>query len=145
MYIINVRFSGELHFEKHIDEEFLGIRVPSMILQPIVENSVNYGIRNIDWEGHITLSLFQDGEDVCLCVDDNGVGINEETLRRIKERDVDPSKQSKDSNGVGLANVITRLEMYFNKEDIFDIESDGENLGTRVTIRIPMNKEQQDV
>jgi len=145
MYIINVRFSGEIHFEKHIDDSLLGIKVPSMILQPIVENSVNYGIRNIDWDGYITLSLFKDGNDACLCVDDNGIGISQDVISRIMARDMKPSSLSKDSNGVGLANVITRLEMYYDKEDVFSIESDGENLGTRVTIRIPMNEEQVNV
>jgi len=138
IYIINVRFSGDVHFEKHIDQELLNIKAPSMILQPIVENSVNYGIRDIDWDGYITLSLYREGNDACLCVDDNGVGIPKETIDRILSRDIKPSELSKDSNGVGLANVITRLEMYYDKENIFDIESDGENLGTRVTIRIPI-------
>ena len=49
IYILNVRFSGDIHFRKEVDESLLDVQVPSMILQPIVENSVNYGIRNIDW------------------------------------------------------------------------------------------------
>ena len=139
MYIINVRFSGEVHFEKHIDEDLLDIRVPSMILQPIVENSVNYGVRNIDWDKYITLSLYREGDEACLCVDDNGIGIPQDTIEKILSRDLKPSESSRDSNGVGLANVITRLEMYYDKAGIFEMESDGENMGTRVTIRIPIN------
>jgi sensor histidine kinase YesM len=55
IYILNVRFDGEIHYHKETDDTLGAIRVPSMILQPIVENAVNYGIRDIDWEGHITL------------------------------------------------------------------------------------------
>ena len=139
IYIINVRFSGEVHFEKHIEDELLDIRIPSMILQPIVENSVNYGIRNIDWEGHIDLSLYREGNDACLCVQDNGIGISRENIEKILSKNMGPSELSKDSNGVGLANVITRLEMYYDKTDIFDIESEGENKGTKVIIHIPIN------
>lgn len=143
MYIINVRFSGEINFEKYIDEELLDVRVPSMILQPIVENSVNYGVRNIEWDKYITLSLYREGDDACLCVDDNGVGVSTETIEKIMKRDIEPSSASKDSNGVGLVNVITRLEMYFDKTDIFEMESDGENMGTRVTIRIPISNDRE--
>ena len=50
IYILNVRFSGDIHFEKHIDESLTNIQVPSMLLQPIVENSINYGIRDIEWQ-----------------------------------------------------------------------------------------------
>ena len=57
IYILNVRFSGEIQFESHVDEECLNVMMPSMVLQPIVENSVNYGIRNIDWQGRINLTV----------------------------------------------------------------------------------------
>ena len=49
-----------------------------MLLQPIVENSVNYGIRNIDWEGRIVLSVYREEEKVCISIKDNGVGMTEE-------------------------------------------------------------------
>ena len=51
IYILNVRFSGRINFCKQIDDSVLDVKVPSMILQPIVENAVNYGIRDIDYEG----------------------------------------------------------------------------------------------
>ncbi|MBQ5675913.1 MAG: histidine kinase, partial [Lachnospiraceae bacterium] len=53
IYILNVRFSGEIQYIKQIEEAVKDkldeITLPGMILQPIIENSVNYGIRNIDW------------------------------------------------------------------------------------------------
>ena len=45
IYILNVRFSGEIHYEKKIEESLLSIQMPGMILQPVVENCVNHGIR----------------------------------------------------------------------------------------------------
>ena len=57
IYILNVRFAGDIHFYKEVDESVLSCRVPSMILQPVVENAVNHGIRNIDWEGRIDLTV----------------------------------------------------------------------------------------
>jgi sensor histidine kinase YesM len=44
---------------------------------------------------------------------------------------------AKDSNGIGLGNVINRLRLYFDKHDVFEIESEGRNKGTKVTIHIP--------
>lgn len=48
IYILNVRFAGDIHFTKAVDESLMDCRIPSMILQPIVENAVNHGIRNIE-------------------------------------------------------------------------------------------------
>ena len=47
----------------------------------------------------------------------------------------------KNSNGVGLGNVQKRLNLYYNKENLFSIDSEGENMGTLVTIRIPVEEE----
>ncbi len=141
IYILNVRFSGDIHFSKELDEDLLDITVPSMIIQPVVENSVNYGIRNIDWEGKIKLSLYKEDTWACICVEDNGVGIKPEMIDKIMHREITTSDVSADSNGVGLSNVINRLKLFFDRDDIFTIESPGENQGTKVTIRIPLDHE----
>ena len=57
IYIINVRFSGEVHYSKQIDKRLVNASIPAMVLQPIVENCVNHGIRGIDREGKILLSV----------------------------------------------------------------------------------------
>ena len=54
----------------------------------------------------------------------------------LRERNV-----TKDSNGIGLGNVINRLRLYFDREEIFEITSEGQNKGTKVTIHIPKNNE----
>jgi sensor histidine kinase YesM len=145
IYILNVRFSGGIHFYKDIDETLLNMRVPSMILQPVVENSVNYGIREIEYEGEIHMTVYLEGENINITIVDNGSGMDQSTIEKImtskledraslKERTV-----SKDSNGIGLGNVINRLRLYYDKEDVFEIESEGRNKGTKVTIHIPRN------
>lgn len=138
IYILNVRFSGEIHFNKNIDETLLSYHVPSMILQPIVENSINYGIRNIEWEGLIVLSLYKENDMACISIKDNGVGIKEDRIKKILEQEIEPSNLSKDSNGIGLSNVISRLKLFFGRDDVFTISSDGEDMGTEVIIRIPL-------
>lgn len=137
VYILNVRFSGEIHFEKEIDETLLDTRIPSMILQPIVENAVNYGIRDIPWEGIITLSLSKKENRICLSVKDNGIGILQDKIDKILSSQLKSSDISDQSNGIGLDNVIARLKIFYEDEKVFDIRSEGEDLGTEVLIMIP--------
>ena len=65
IYILNVRFSGDIHFKMDVEDSCKKVMMPGMILQPIVENSVNYGIRDIDWKGKIELSATRE-EDLQL-------------------------------------------------------------------------------
>ncbi len=141
VYILNVRFTGEIHYSKDIDEEVTEVRVPSMILQPIVENAVNYGIRDIDWEGHIDLKVYKDGSDVLLSIKDNGVGMSREQIDRILSGDAvgEVSADHAASNGIGLNNVIERLQIFTGQRDVMEIRSEGENKGTEFIIRVPMH------
>ena len=146
IYILNVRFSGDIHFRKKVDERLLGVQVPSMILQPLVENSVNYGIRNIDWEGEILLSVYRMNDTVCISVKDNGIGIAQEKIDKIMSSQLRPADLSRDSNGIGLDNVIGRLRLFLNDEDVISIISEGENKGTEILIYIPVREgEYEDV
>lgn len=148
IFILNVRFAGDIKYEANIDENLLQTTVPSMILQPIVENSVNYGIRDIDWEGKINLSVYGKDDMVYISVIDNGVGITEEKIEKImKAEDLDDirSESERDSNGIGLDNVIKRLKLFYNREDVFEISSLGKNLGTKVLIKIPILEEEENV
>ena len=140
--IMNVRFSGDIHYEKSIDCDITGVRVPCMIIQPAVENAISYGIRNISWEGKIRLEVHREGSEILIYVRDNGVGISSERLQDIRSGKTAHTSSDKNSNGVGLGNVQKRLNLYYNKENLFSIDSEGENMGTLVTIRIPVEEEQ---
>lgn len=136
IYILNVRFSGDIHFQKEIDESLVGICVPSMILQPIVENAVNYGVRDIEWEGLITLRVRRENEYVCVSVHDNGAGMTQERIAQVMEG---RAGGSGDSNGVGLFNVISRLRLCYGREEVLAITSPGPGKGTEVTILFPLD------
>jgi len=138
IYILNVRFSGKINFTKHIDEKYLKIHTPSMILQPIVENSVNYGISNIEWKGLIELSVYEKSDKVCISIKDNGIGMSQELIKEVMNNKLKSADLSQDSNGVGLDNVMARLHLFYEYEDIFCIISEGKNKGTEVLICIPL-------
>jgi len=140
IYILNVRFSGKINFKKNIDEKYIKIHTPSMILQPIVENSVNYGISNINWPGLIELSVYEKLDKVCISIKDNGIGMSQELMNDVMNNKMKTADLSKDSNGVGLDNVIARLRLFYEHEDVFYIISEGKNKGTEVLICIPFMK-----
>ena len=136
IYILNVRFSGEIQFESHVDEECLNVMMPSMVLQPIVENSVNYGIRNIDWQGRINLTVTREDGYICVSIRDNGIGMSQDKIERIMEGRLERQELSKNSNGVGLDNVIQRLRLFYDREDVLEITSVGPNMGTEVAVKL---------
>lgn len=138
IYILNVRFAGDIHYEKKVDEDFGSIKVPSMIVQPLVENAVNYGIRDIDREKIIEISCTRTEEYIELSVWDNGKGVSKERIEEILSGNYEPDKASSHSNGVGLGNVMGRLSLYFGEDNLLDIRSEGEDMGTEVVIKIPM-------
>lgn len=102
--IQQVRFGERLNFIKEIDPTCLGMRIPPMILQPLVENSVKYGIAPKQDGGTIYLSVRRAGGIVFFEVKDNGLGINAKKV-------MDGS-----SSGVGMANTDLRLKSYFGTQ-----------------------------
>ena len=139
IYILNVRFSGDIHYEKEVDPALIDVQMPSMILQPIVENCVNHGIREMLGEGKIKMSVYALDDTACIRIEDNGAGMDEETIDRLRNgRPV--SDQKKDSNGIGMDNVYARLKLFAGTDDCFSIESDGPGKGSRFTIYLDINE-----
>lgn len=145
VHILNVRFSGEICFEKEVDEELLETRVPSMILQPIVENAVNYGIRGLDREGRILLDVYEKESTICISIWDNGIGIEKERIDQILSGEVREVNLQSNSNGVGLNNIMERLGLYFQGRAKLEIFSEGQDTGTEVLITIPKEEGENDV
>lgn len=138
IYIINVRFSGSIRYEKNIDEDLVHVTIPSMTLQPIVENAVNHGIRDIDWPAVITLCVYRTGDSITVSVRDNGIGMQEEQIEEILSGKSHPRKKGDETNGVGLSNVVNRLQLFYDRKDVFDITSAGTGKGTEVLLFLPI-------
>ena len=137
IYIINVRFAGEIQFTKEIDDSLLQVRIPSMILQPIVENSINYGLRNIDWAKKIKLSVYELGDYICVSIKDNGIGMAQATIDDVLNGSYKSDPKKADSNGVGLNNCIERLNIFYERDDVLDIISEGADKGTETILYLP--------
>lgn len=136
MYIINVRFSNEITYKKQFSNINLEeIEVPSMIIQPIIENAVNYGIRDIEWPGEIEIEIMEELDEYIVIIKDNGKGIDAETIKSIEAGLYENTKSN--STGIGLTNVLSRLKLFYGRDDVFSIQSEGMNKGTKVYIYIP--------
>ena len=136
IYILNVRFSGEIHFEKEIDEALLQYKMPSMILQPLVENSVNHGIREMEGKGRILLSVYRKNDDVCISIADNGVGMDEERIEHLLHGTLNETDITGNSNGVGMDNVIQRLRLFSERDDVIEIHKGRDDIGLEVILHI---------
>ena len=130
VHILNARFSDEIIYEKDLDPRVLDIRMPRMILQPLVENAFQYGIRDKEGTGKIQLRAKLMTDTVLLSVEDNGKGMSADRIHEILNGT---------SNGVGLTNVIGRLELYYSQKDVLTIDSAADQ-GTQIIIRIPLGQ-----
>lgn len=138
IFVLNVRFSGEINYDKNVDESLLDIEMPSMILQPLVENSVNHGIREMEGKGKITVSIYEQDSKVCISVKDNGVGMTQDTIDKILSGSYRKSDKPSGSNGIALDNVIARVGLFTGQQDAIQIISEGE--GTEVIVCIADKK-----
>ncbi len=136
IYILNVRLTGDILFNKEISGNTGDVWVPSMILQPIVENAVKHGIADIDRPGEILLKVEQYEDYLLILVRDNGVGITEEKIKEVLSG-VGNTAEDDSKAGIGLHNVISRLWLYYGQENLLTIHCDGTDKGTEVRIVIP--------
>jgi two-component system LytT family sensor kinase len=120
-----VRFGPEkLQFIKELSEETLDAFVPSMLLQPLVENSIKHGLAQRVEGGKIIIRTARHDSRLVIEIEDNGVGFSPLHLSGESER------------GIGISNVHERLRVLYGEDFRFDIRSQ-EGAGTHVRIEFP--------
>lgn len=157
IYILNVRFAGDIHFRKEIDESIplQSVRVPAMILQPLVENAVQHGIHDDHENGRIWLYVEKADEQedpvypaIRVTVSDNGAGMTQQQIRRIMNpedgKPAGPEEKDSASNGIAMENVMARLRLYYGQEGLFRIWSNGPGEGTEAVVYLPSGSGQKD-
>lgn len=141
IYILNVRFAGDISYIKKVDEGIGDIRIPSMILQPLVENAVQHGIHDCMETGYIRMEIHRTGDMLEIMIMDNGVGMTAEMIEKVMSGNAGQDAEDRFSTGIAVRNVIDRLQLYYKQENLFTIESDGPGTGTRVHIMLPADKD----
>jgi len=124
--IEQVRFGARLRVSMDVDPAVSEETIPSLILQPVVENAIKHGLAPKIGNGHISISAGRQGEFVRLAVEDDGVGA-----------EAVPATHPAGS-GLGLKIIAERLRTLYQGRASLDIQA-AESLGSRVTILIPRN------
>lgn len=139
IYIMKTRFGERYQFEKDIDPTTLGIKIPKTILQPLVENCIKHGLKDITENGRITIKSLRRDDFIVIEISDNGKGFDEEIKNKILKQAAAGSEgiliSDKGHVSSGLINVISRLQIYFKDEKVFDILKNQDG-GTTFRIRI---------
>lgn len=132
--IQHVRYRDILDYEIRIDPGLYGYQILKLTLQPLVENSLYHGIKYKRAKGNILVTGKLCGKEVHLTVEDDGVGMEETELRKLRGEIKKPCKDTE--KGFGLANVNERIRMNYGAEYGMEIYSE-KGRGTRVEIVIP--------
>ena len=125
--IYQTRLGSRLQHRIEIEPSTNTCLVPFMFLQPLVENAILHGIEPLPQGGEIFIRSLKKGENLLIEINDNGTGFNSQAA----------------PYGIGLNNVLQRIELYYNSRGHVHIDS-TEGTGTRIRISIPLGNEVQN-
>ncbi|HEX6159878.1 MAG TPA: histidine kinase [Thermoanaerobaculia bacterium] len=117
--IERMRFGDRLTVDVSAEPSTLTARVPNLILQPLVENAIRYGVAAVDRPSRVSIRARKEGDEL-----------------RLEVRDDGPGMKSTAKRGVGLSNTEARLRQLYGGEQRFELESPGDG-GVRIRIAIP--------
>ena len=133
MNIQKIRYKNSFEIDFQIEEEILNGCIVKLVLQPLLENAIYYGMEFMDGEGEIHVRGYRRDNDVYLEVEDNGLGMPEEEAAELLNGKERPHKHG---SGVGLVNVHSRLKLRFGENYGLIIHSCPDE-GMMVQIHIP--------
>ena len=139
LYMIRVRFQDKITYSLEIAEDTKKCKIPKMILQPLVENSIFHGLESIEDNGFIHIRTFREGDGLFITIQDNGIGFDEVTLKELEEllsQDIpsDINATFNEAKGLGIINIHNKIRLYEGTEYGISILSRPSD--TLVTIRL---------
>ena len=123
------RFGDRLRVVMRIAPEVLSLRLPFLVVQPLVENAVRHGLEAKQGAGTISVVALDEGPDCVITVEDDGVGVEPDTVRAALAG-------SSTSPSIGLGNVDERMRTTYGDDRGIVVDT-GPGLGTKVTLRVP--------
>lgn len=135
------RYEERLIYRNHVNRSLYGLQIPRLTLQPLVENAIVHSLENMLEPCQILVEAKKQDGKIILSIQDNGLGIEEETLKRLQNNE---SLDSPKGMGIGIQNIDERLKMTFGSDyGLFITSVIGE--GTRIEIRIPQERKNENV
>ena len=136
LQIQKFRYKDQFDYSFEVAEACNAYYCNKITLQPLIENAIYHGLNRMIEAGYIRIRIFEDGEELVFCVEDNGVGMTAEQCESILSAD---SREG----GIGMKNVNDRVKIYFGERYGMHIESEPD-VGTKVYIRMPKLLEEGD-
>lgn len=134
--------AGQLNYSITVDPQCEGLRIPHMIVQPLVENAVLHGIVPSARLGTCTVEVYRENEHLCIQVSDDGVGLSRETLESVNRYiEGKANEDDKKNLGIGTRNVVDRIRYVYGASGSISVLSDAE-WGTSITLMLPIEENQ---
>ena len=129
------RFDGRLQIRlAPLPEAFRNLKVPRMIIQPVLENAFEHGLNQVP-SPSLRLDIFQEGDALVVCVENNGPGLSEETLTDLRRKLEAPESTLETT---ALINIHRRLRMIYGKDAGLSLsQEDGSGLTVKIHIPLP--------
>ena len=125
------RFDDSIDITYDISRGTLQYRCLKLLLQPVVENSIKYGIRDNNGKVlHIKVKVYEENETVYFVIEDDGTGMERERLEEVQ------AAVNKGNGGYGLKNIDIRIKLQYGSQYGLHLESE-KGIGTKVIIGIP--------
>ena len=133
MNIQKIRYKNKFTVEFQVEDAILSCCTVKLVIQPLLENAIYYGMESMDGDGEITVVGYRKGDDVYVEVRDNGLGMPDEMVDALLTEN---NRVRKHGSGVGLINVHNRIRLRFGEPYGLGIESCLDE-GTTVRIHLP--------
>ncbi|SFD66432.1 two-component system, sensor histidine kinase YesM [Paenibacillus catalpae] len=130
--IQHIRFEERLVFENRIPDRLLGVYVPKLSLQPLVENAIHYGLEQMIEACVITITAEEYEGGIAITVSDNGPGLAADVIDQLRSGVITPR-----GTGIGLRNIEDRIKMLFGESYGIGVESIPQH-ETRITLYLPI-------
>ena len=135
-----LRFGDRFHYHIDINENLNSLNIPCMTLQPLVENAVVHGVESILRPIEVSVTAHEQENYLFLKVNDNGVGMNTESVRALNEQRIIPPSSDRKRPSLGWQTVIRRLEDEYGNAFTFHVDS-APGKGTKITLSWPLHRE----
>lgn len=136
IYIQEKRFHQRINFVLNVEDNLPNIQVPGLLIQPLIENAVKHGLKNVIEDGEVVVNIQKIDESVVISVSDNGVGLETDVLEKSVLNDFQTDNEK---SNLGLYNVIQRIKMFYGKNASISFNSYPE-CGFEVIIEIRVGK-----
>ena len=134
MNIQKIRYKDKFEIHYEIEEEIYDYQTVKLVIQPLLENAIYYGVEAMYDEGEIILRGYKKEDNIYLEIIDNGLGMTEDSVESLL---TDNTRKRTKGSGVGLKNVNSRIQLRYGEEYGLKIERSSQMRVPKVTIHLP--------